>query len=664
MQNQIKKVPNTIMVHMILIVIITSGMLLLYSIIQLFLSNQISQDLKINKQMERDYDNLQSYYNNIQEIELIFLKYNSGFIPSLRELKIYLNKNEKLLKELEKSSNATISKEEIRTIYSFQNRVNNQLTVYSIESENGELEQNISSNLFTLKLFIKKIYDNVLTETRKNNEVLAQKIIVNNNGVIVLFAVIILYIIMFYKFRKTLMNRIYFIQYKIQDISADSEFIHIDYPFADEFSFIVHTLNDLMVNLRDSFVKIRNQNAQLIEIKEALTISEKKYISLNAELEEKVKVRTYQLEIEKEKAEHANNAKSDFIANMSHEIRTPLNSIIGFSELLLKGSNNSKEQEYLNTIIKASKNLLLLIGDILDLSRIEAKVLNIKNEKVNIQNVLNEIEQIFSLKIQAKKLNFSVDIHRDMPSYIYIDEIRLRQILLNLVGNAVKFTNKGFIKVNVKKVLSNKDNSINVSFEIDDSGIGIKANELDTIFDSFKQQEGQSSKYGGTGLGLTITKRLVEIMSGEISVKSALGVGSTFLVTFNNIRCECNRGFSYYKKYNYPEIMNENQLLINGIKDSLMLKHKENFEIEKMFKQDIMPMAEKLKKVLNITKAKALGRALILVGEKIDNSQLCGYGNLLCRNADSYNVDKIKIQINELQELYTYLGVDDNAENT
>ncbi len=257
---------------------------------------------------------------------------------------------------------------------------------------------------------------------------------------------------------------------------------------------------------------------------------------LNQELEERRKTELA-LKKAKEEAESANRAKSEFLANMSHEIRTPLNAVTGFTELLSSLVSDNKQKSYLEAIKTAGKSLLILINDILDLSKIEAGKMEIRLAPVNPQMIFSEIEQIFKTKIVGKNLQFIIDIDKDMPCTLILDETRLRQILLNLVGNAVKFTDKGYIKVSAKNKYKAGDKSrIDLTISVEDTGIGIPEQEQESIFDSFKQQCGQSTrKYEGTGLGLSISKRLTEMMNGLITVRSKVGAGSTFEITLRDI---------------------------------------------------------------------------------------------------------------------------------
>jgi len=239
-----------------------------------------------------------------------------------------------------------------------------------------------------------------------------------------------------------------------------------------------------------------------------------------------------------EAAEAANRAKSEFLANMSHEIRTPMNAILGFAELLKGLVKDGREQSYVQAISSSGQTLLALINDILDLSKIEAGKLNLEYDALDIGVILRDVQHIFSQKAEQKGLDLRLEISSDMPPALLLDEVRLRQILFNVVGNAIKFTERGFVEMRAYIDRANSGpETVELVLEVRDSGIGISEDEQQRIFEAFLQQAGQSArKFGGTGLGLAITKRLVEIMHGRISITSERGRGSLFRFAFPGIK--------------------------------------------------------------------------------------------------------------------------------
>jgi len=238
----------------------------------------------------------------------------------------------------------------------------------------------------------------------------------------------------------------------------------------------------------------------------------------------------------KSEAEKANRAKSTFLANMSHEIRTPMNAVLGFSELLNKLVTDPRAKNYLKSIQSSGKTLLSLINDILDLSKIEAGMLEIKTHVIDFKQLIHEIKQVFSFKIEEKGLDFIIDFEDNIPLQLYLDELRLRQVILNLVGNAVKFTEKGYVKISAK-YLNDSEHYSSLIISIEDTGIGIKEESQGNVFNAFQQQEMQDThKYGGTGLGLSISSRLTSLMNGKIQLESTPGKGSKFTIILDDVK--------------------------------------------------------------------------------------------------------------------------------
>lgn len=248
-------------------------------------------------------------------------------------------------------------------------------------------------------------------------------------------------------------------------------------------------------------------------------------------LEGKVKERTFQLEEARIQAESANRAKSLFLANMSHEIRTPMNGILGSIQLISQENLSSENKEFLDVIRISAENLLVIINDILDFSKIEANKIELEKIPVKINQIILEVISITRFNADKKKLYIKLNEQKKFPEYFEGDPVRIRQIFLNLLTNAIKFTNAGGIEISQRIV--NVENSVyTLEFSVEDTGIGIDLSMRDSLFDSFSQVDASTTrKYGGTGLGLAITKRLVEMMGGAIRVESEMGKGSKFIFT-------------------------------------------------------------------------------------------------------------------------------------
>jgi len=241
--------------------------------------------------------------------------------------------------------------------------------------------------------------------------------------------------------------------------------------------------------------------------------------------------------VAKQEADTASRAKSEFLANMSHEIRTPMNAILGFADLLDSRLEGEEERRFLEAVRSSGQALLKLINDILDLSKVEAGKLELEYGPVDIHRFFGEIKAVFSHRVSEKNLALIVELDEELPAALFIDETRLRQVLLNLVGNAVKFTDAGHIRIGVHcHQPDSATTAVDLSLTVEDTGVGMPADQLETIFGAFEQRQGQShAQYGGTGLGLAISKRLVEAMGGRISVTSQEGKGSAFRVDISNI---------------------------------------------------------------------------------------------------------------------------------
>jgi len=277
-------------------------------------------------------------------------------------------------------------------------------------------------------------------------------------------------------------------------------------------------LDQLTNNFRAMVVALQNQFRQL-KINEST-------------LEQRVNERTAELIRAKEAAELANQSKSEFLANMSHEIRTPMNAILGFCDLLQEIITEPRAHSYLQCISSSGETLLAIINDILDLSKIEAGKLGIQNNPVDIAGLIREISQFFQNEAQKKQLNLIFDLGATIPAMIMFDEIRLRQILFNVMGNALKFTDYGYIRISAEYIPGHES----LVLSVEDTGIGIEPDQQNRIFENFTQSEGQNNrKYGGSGLGLSIILRLTRLLGGEVYLESEVGRGSKFTFIFPNL---------------------------------------------------------------------------------------------------------------------------------
>lgn len=257
-------------------------------------------------------------------------------------------------------------------------------------------------------------------------------------------------------------------------------------------------------------------------------------LKANAEtLELEVLKRTEDFMLAMQKAEIASRAKSQFLANMSHEIRTPMNAIMGLSHLVLKTDLTTKQRDYIDKISKSSETLLRILNDILDFSKVEAGEIELEQRQFLFEEIITHITSNLGPLAKTKKLEVNFAIAEDMPKYLIGDSLRLNQVLLNLVSNAVKFTEQGSITITAK-VLAHNEQDLRLFFSVQDSGIGISQQQQQSLFQSFSQADVSTTrKYGGTGLGLAISKSLVELMGGCIAVASEYGKGSTFSFEVN-----------------------------------------------------------------------------------------------------------------------------------
>ncbi|MBA0884992.1 PAS domain S-box protein [Flavobacterium undicola] len=248
----------------------------------------------------------------------------------------------------------------------------------------------------------------------------------------------------------------------------------------------------------------------------------------------KQKMMDFEIKKAKDQAEAANKSKTDFLANMSHEIRTPLNGIIGFTSLLMESKLAETQLKYMLTINESATTLMDIVNDILDFSKIEAGKLELKIEEIDLFALTTQVISLFKYQASQKQIDLVLNIEENVPQFLFVDTLRIKQIIINLLGNAIKFTQKGEIRLEIKTILPVEDHFINLCFSVKDTGIGIQPKNQDKIFHSFEQEDNSTSRqFGGTGLGLAISNQLLSLMSSTLQLESTFGQGSNF---YFNIR--------------------------------------------------------------------------------------------------------------------------------
>jgi PAS domain S-box-containing protein len=355
----------------------------------------------------------------------------------------------------------------------------------------------------------------------------------------------------------------------------------------------------------------------------------------------------------------ANQAKSEFLANVSHEIRTPLNSVLGFSEILFSMAKDDEQKSYIQAITMAGRNLLAVLTNILDLSKIEAGKLTIQKTAVSLDTLFHEIHHLFKITLAKKKLQFQIQMDENMPDYLMLDDLRLRQVLTNLVENAVKFTEAGYIRLSARIDTGQSPGTSNVVIQVRDSGMGITKDKHQLVFESFEQEHADiNRKYGGTGLGLAITKQLVELMQGQITLDSKPGFGSTFEIILPDVAIS-PAPTNKQTPCGVSPPDTSGAALLPDLSKSVFCRARDRYpDFLPLVKTKILPHLPGIQQGVKISDARSIAQNIMDMGRQFDLDEFKIFGQDLLRHADVFDVEKIALCLDQVFVILQEMDID------
>lgn len=414
----------------------------------------------------------------------------------------------------------------------------------------------------------------------------------------------------------------------------------------DEFGHLATKFNQMTIQLQETLTALKQSHQQL---ENRVAERTRNLTLLNQALNNEVMVRKQK----EQELKKANQAKSEFLTNMGHEIRTPINSVIGFSEVLSTMVSDTQQKNYLQAVITAGRHLLALITDLLDLSKIEAGKIAIHATPVSLHTLFQEIHDLFKVKLSRKYLTFSIHLNNNLPKYLLLDEMRLRQVLTNLVGNAFKFTENGQILLSAKTLDSPSIDTVDLMIQVRDTGIGISRDKQALIFESFEQEHKDiTRKYGGTGLGLAISRQLMELMKGRIQVDSQPGIGSCFEIVMPSVIIsrtgtqiqKASDAVSLEMDRSAPEpMLSESQV------QQALDRHP---DLEPQMFANIFPLLPGTQEGIKMSDVRTIAGHFIALGRQYDLNAFTRFGQNLLDNVQVFDMENITPALAQISVIF------------